>query len=166
MNNYNKSIMNVIIEISKGSSVKYEFDNGKLKVDRFLNVPFVYPFNYGYLPNTLGRDDDPLDAVVICEHQLLPCVSIKCKLIGVLKTNDEHGEDNKFIFVPDDKVDIKSKNITNLGHIEKKMLDKIEYFFTHYKDLDSNKWINVGSWVGFEGEEEKLNAIYEYSNII
>ena len=158
--------MDIIIEISKGSSIKYEFEQGKLKVDRFLNVPFVYPFNYGYLPNTLGRDDDPLDAVVICEHQLLPCVSIKCKLIGVLKTNDEHGEDNKFIFVPDDKVDVKSKNIKNLSHIEKKMLDKIEYFFRHYKDLDINKWINVESWVGFEGEEDEVKSIYEYSNII
>ena len=61
----------IIIEISKGSSIKYEYEDGKLKVDRFLNVPFVYPFNYGYIPNTMGRDNDPLDAVVLCDS-LIP----------------------------------------------------------------------------------------------
>ena len=90
-------IWQVFIEISKGTNIKYEYEDGKLQVDRFLNVPFAYPFNYGYIPNTLGRDNDPLDAVVLCEHPILPCSTIKCKLIGALITEDEHGEDNKFI---------------------------------------------------------------------
>ena len=63
----------ISIEISKGSSIKYEFENDKLTVDRFLNVPFLYPFNYGYVPYTMGRDNDPLDAVVICDQSLMPC---------------------------------------------------------------------------------------------
>jgi inorganic pyrophosphatase len=154
--------MNIIIEISKGSSIKYEIENNKLKVDRFLNVPFVYPFNYGYIPNTLGRDDDPLDAVVLCDHSLIPGSIIKCKLIGALKTDDEHGEDNKFIFVPDNSVDIKSKNINKLGDIQKKDLDKIQYFFKHYKDLDEGKWINIGEWMKNNIEAKTL---YENSNI-
>jgi inorganic pyrophosphatase len=138
--------MEIKIEISKGSSIKYEWEDGKLKVDRFLNVPFVYPFNYGYIPNTLGRDNDPLDALVLCEHSILPGSIIKCKLIGVLETEDESGEDNKFIFVPDNSVDIKSKNINCLKEISEKELEKIKYFFTHYKDLDEDKWIKVGKF--------------------
>jgi inorganic pyrophosphatase len=142
--------MDINIEISKGSSIKYEYEGGKLKVDRFLNVPFVYPFNYGYIPNTLGRDKDPLDAVIVCEPSLIPGSSIKCKLIGVLLTEDESGEDNKFIFVPDNKVDKKSINICSLNDIPEKELEKIKYFFTHYKDLDVGKWVKVGDWVDGE----------------
>jgi inorganic pyrophosphatase len=154
--------MDIIIEISKGSSIKYEIENGTLKVDRFLNVPFVYPFNYGYIPNTLGRDDDPLDAVVLCNYSLLPGSTINCKLIGALKTTDEHGEDNKFIFVPADIVDIKSENIVSMIDISNKEKEKIKYFFTHYKDLDKNKWIEVDKWVNFNDGARKL---FENSNI-
>jgi len=138
-----------VVEISKGSSVKYEYDDGKLKVDRFLNVPFVYPFNYGYIPNTLGRDNDPLDAVVLCDS-LIPGSTIKCKLIGALETTDENGEDNKFIFVPINKVSKKSESISSLQDLSKEELNKIKYFFTHYKDLDEGKWVCVGDWINAE----------------
>jgi len=155
--------MDIVIEISKGSSIKYEYEEGKLKVDRFLNVPFVYPFNYGYIPNTLGKDKDPLDAVVLCEHSLLPCSTIKCKLIGALITEDEHGEDNKFIFVPSDTVDIQSLHIESLSKISKNKLEKIKYFFTHYKDLDPKKWIKVGRYVS---GKLNTNKLYKESNLI
>ena len=157
-------MIDVIIEISKGSNIKYEYDGPNLKVDRFLNVPFVYPFNYGYLPQTMGRDADPLDAVVLCEPALLPGCRINCKLIGVLKTEDEHGEDNKFIFVPCNSVDIKSKSIHDLNDIPKKQLDKVEYFFTHYKDLDENKWIKINGWCNDVSDSKillKHSNIYE-----
>ena len=139
----------IIIEISKGSSVKYEYENGKLKVDRFLNVPFVYPFNYGYIPNTMGRDNDPLDAVVMCDS-LIPGSTIQCKLIGALETTDENGEDNKFIFVPINKVSKNSSHINNLHDLSNEELNKIKYFFTHYKDLDDEKWVQVGDWINSE----------------
>lgn len=155
--------MDINIEISKGSSIKYEYEDGKLKVDRFLNVPFVYPFNYGYIPNTLGRDKDPLDAVIICEYPILPCSSIKCKLIGALITEDESGEDNKFIFVPHHTVDIKSKNIVSMNDISNKEKEKIKYFFTHYKDLDVGKWIKVDKWVNFQ---DCAQMLLENSNIV
>ena len=144
-----KNPYEIIIEISKGSSVKYEYEDGKLKVDRFLNVPFVYPFNYGYIPFTMGRDNDPLDAVVLCDS-LIPGSIIKCKLIGALETTDENGEDNKFIFVPINKVSNKSKNINDLDDLSIEELNKIKYFFTHYKDLDEGKWVKVGDWINTE----------------
>ena len=139
----------IVIEISKGSSVKYEYEDGKLRVDRFLNVPFVYPFNYGYIPNTMGRDDDPLDAVVLCEP-IIPGARIKCKLIGALETTDENGEDNKFIFVPINRINKKSTHINNLNDLSHDELHKIRYFFTHYKDLDNGKWVKVGDWINME----------------
>ena len=69
-----------IIEIPKNSYVKYEIEKGKLLVDRILSTPIPFPFNYGYIPNTMGRDNDPLDAVVLCEP-IIPGARIKCKLI-------------------------------------------------------------------------------------
>ena len=144
-----KNPYEIIIEISKGSSVKYEYEDGKLKVDRFLNVPFVYPFNYGYIPFTMGRDNDPLDAIVLCDP-LIPGSLIKCKLIGALETTDENGEDNKFIFVPINKVSNRSKHIDDLDDLSIEELNKIKYFFTHYKDLDEGKWVKVGDWIKSE----------------
>ena len=140
----------VFIEISKGTNIKYEYEDGKLTVDRFLNVPFSYPFNYGYIPNTLGGDGDALDAVVICENSLQPCSYIKCKLIGCLRTEDESGEDDKFIFIPHETVDKNSTTINKLSDIKSDILIKIRYFFEHYKDLDDNKWINVGDFIDME----------------
>ena len=87
--------VDVQIEIPSGQSVKYEIDHNthQLKCDRFLHVPFAYPFNYGYILNTLGGDGDPLDAVVICKPSLFPTCLIKCRIIGALITSDENGKD-------------------------------------------------------------------------
>ena len=146
----------VFIEISKGTNIKYEYENGKLHVDRFLNVPFAYPFNYGYIPNTLGGDGDALDAVVICEHSLQPCSYIKCKLIGCLRTEDEKGEDDKFIFIPDETVDKNSVLINETSHIKSDIISKIKYFFEHYKDLDPNKWIKVKDFIDVTSSKELI----------
>src|SRR3990167_818731 len=92
----------VFIEIPIGSSVKYEVDEetGELKVDRFLYTAFSYPFNYGYIKNTLGGDGDPMDAVVLSSQPVVPGVVITCHPVGVLETEDEEGEDAKVIMVP------------------------------------------------------------------
>src|SRR6185312_14899665 len=97
----------VKIEISKGHTVKYEFDHvsGKLICDRFLHVPFAYKFNYGFITNTLGGDGDPLDAIVLCDQSLHPTCYIQCKIIACLITKDEKGRDDKIILVPSEKVD-------------------------------------------------------------
>jgi len=138
------------IEISKNSNIKYEYDHiiNKLICDRILNIPFSYPFNYGYIPYTLSEDGDPLDAVVICDSVLVPNSYILCKVIGVLKTEDENGVDDKIILVPSDKVDSKSIKINKMEDINSTIKDKIKYFFKHYKDFDKNKWIKVGEYMG------------------
>jgi len=130
----------VIIEIAKGSHIKYEYDkeNNILVCDRILYTPFKYPFNYGFIPNTLSEDNDPLDAVVLMDDELIPGCRIKCKILGYLDTRDDAGKDPKIIVCPIDKIDPTWNNINDLfdEKIDEHTLGKIKYFFEHYKDLE------------------------------
>lgn len=152
-------VVKVQIEIPQGQNVKYEIDHdtNELVCDRFLHGPFAYPFNYGYITHTLGGDGDPLDAVVICDRSLLPTCTIKCKIIGALITNDEKGKDEKIILVPDDKIDPYNKKINNITDLDDHTLDEIKYFFTHYKDLEQGKFINVEDFVSVDVAYEIYN---------
>jgi inorganic pyrophosphatase len=152
-------VVKVQIEIPQGQNVKYEIDHetNELVCDRFLHGPFAYPFNYGYITHTLGGDGDPLDAVVICDRSLLPTCTIRCKIIGALITNDEKGKDEKIILVPDDKIDPYNKKINNITDLDDHTLDEIKYFFTHYKDLEQGKFINVEDFVSVDVAYEIYN---------
>ena len=143
---------NVFIEISKNSHIKYEYDKEKkaLICDRVLHTPFKYQFNYGFIPNTLSQDGDPIDVVVIMDDEIVPGCYIKCKFIGYLETEDDDGVDPKIIMCPCKKVDPTYNDINDLGDLPKLTLDKIKYFFTHYKDLE-NKKVIVGE---FKGKKE------------
>jgi len=150
--------VDVIIEIPKNTNIKYEYDykHNKLRVDRIVNIPFVYPGHYGYIPNTLAEDGDCLDAVVLSDCFFLPGCIINTKVIGVLSMEDEQGIDHKIICVPNEKVEKKSKAINGLSDIDSNYLKQIEYFFAHYKDLEENKWSKIFGW----------NDINEASKII
>ena len=143
------NIVSVQIEIGKGQNVKYEIDHEThyIKCDRFLHGPFTYPFNYGYIINTLGGDGDPLDAVVICKPSLHPTCFIKCKIIGALITSDEKGMDEKILLVPDDSVDPTSKDINEYTDIDDHTIKEIKYFFEHYKDMEPGKYIKVDKFI-------------------
>ena len=145
----NIKLVSVQIEIPLGHNVKYEIDHEtkQLKCDRFLHGPHIYPFNYGYIINTLSLDGDPLDAVVICNRSLLPTCFIDCKIIGALLTDDEKGQDEKILLVPSEKVDPYNKNINNYTDLDNHTLDEIKYFFEHYKDMEKDKFINVDVFV-------------------
>ena len=98
---------NVIIEIPMNADpIKYEVDkeSGAIFVDRFMGTAMHYPCNYGYVPNTLSKDGDPVDVLVITPFPLIPGVVVRCRPIGVLKMTDESGEDAKVLAVPVDKV--------------------------------------------------------------
>jgi inorganic pyrophosphatase len=94
-------MVKVQIEIPQGHNVKYEIDHKTHQIicDRFLHGPFAYPFNYGYICDTISGDGDPLDAVVICNRPLLPTCIINCRIIGALITRDEKGLDEKILFI-------------------------------------------------------------------
>ena len=147
--------MNVIIEIPKFSHIKYEYDteSNKIIVDRFLHNTNSFPYNYGYVPNTLSPDGDPVDVILLCDYALFPGCQIKCKVIGGIETSDEEGLDHKILCVPIDKIDPKSTFINNIEDLNKNDLDMIIYFLKHYKD-NENKFINVGEVYNKDTAEE------------
>ena len=108
--------VNAFLEIPKGSNIKYEYDekNEVIKVDRILHTSMVYPYNYGFIPETLGEDDDPLDIMVITASSFAPGTIVKVKPIGVLLMKDEEGIDTKVMAVPVEKIDPSSKNINDV----------------------------------------------------
>ncbi len=139
-------IIDVTIEIpSHSDPVKYEVDGatGQLYLDRFLNTAMFYPCNYGFIPDTLADDGDPLDVLVISPYPLLSGCIARCKVLGVLNMEDEGGTDNKILAVPDDYL---YKNTNDLSDVEDQVLDQILHFFKHYKDLDQGKWAKVYGW--------------------
>ena len=149
----------VIIEISTTSGqVKYEYKDGLLHVDRFLSTPMLYPCNYGFIPNTLGGDGDPIDILLHSSHPIVPGASIKSRAIGALITEDESGDDIKILALPTAKIDPMLSNISSYRDLPEIFLRQIEHFFTHYKDLEKNKWVKVKNWIG---PEEAFGVISE-----
>ena len=142
--------INVLIEIPKNSMVKYEMDknSGTLQVDRFIHTAMGYPFNYGYLPNTLSKDGDPVDVMVISTHPVQAGSLLPSRVIGMLEMEDEAGIDNKIIAVPTEKVDpfyAKVHNISDLSEATQKL---IKHFFEQYKDIEPGKWTKVKNFLG------------------
>ncbi len=145
--------LNVIIEVPTGGEpVKYEFDkaSGALFVDRILHTPMRYPANYGFIPHTLSPDGDPLDALVIARSPFVPGCVVRVRPIAVLNLEDEHGGDEKVVCVPDDATFPYYKDVLEAEHLPGIVLKQIEHFFTHYKDLEAEKWVRVGIWGGAE----------------
>ena len=135
------------IEISKGSNLKYEFDkeNQCLILDRILHNSNVFPYNYGYVPNTLSDDGDPLDIIILCDYAIHPGTLVKCKIIGGINTEDENGGDHKIIAVLVEKSDPKSKYFNNIDDVNEHDLNCIKYFLRHYKDGETDKFIKIGN---------------------
>lgn len=140
-----ETLVDVFIEISKGSHIKYEYDKKRcaLVCDRVLHTPFEYEFNYGFIPETLSSDGDALDAVVLMD-KLIPGCYINCKVLGYLETEDDQGIDPKIILCPSNKIDPTYSSIKDINDVPKHTIDKIIYFFQHYKDLE-NKKVKVGN---------------------
>ena len=144
-------IVDVHVEIPRDSCVKYEYDNKSLHVDRILSTSMVYPGNYGYIPKTLADDGDPIDVLIIETTPLFPCSYVKCRVIGMLNTEDEKGMDQKVIAVPDNTIQLETSHIRDLCDVNVSTLSKIKDFFSHYKSNETNKWVKV---YDFEDAEE------------
>jgi inorganic pyrophosphatase len=143
------NVVNVIIEIPMDSgSIKYEFDKelGLIKIDRFMPTSMYYPCNYGFIPNTLSGDGDPVDVLVYSTQSIFPGCLISVKPIGVLITEDEKGSDEKILAVPSDKVDVFFKDINSYKQLPETIIDKISHFFENYKKLEKAKWVKVQDW--------------------
>jgi inorganic pyrophosphatase len=141
--------LNVIIEVPTGGEpVKYEFDkeSGALFVDRILHTPMRYPANYGFVPHTLSPDGDPLDALVISRSPFIPGCVVRARPIGVLNLEDEHGGDEKLVCVPIDTTFPYYSDVAETKDLPSIIFAQIEHFFTHYKDLEKEKWVRIGNW--------------------
>lgn len=142
--------INLLVEIPVGESVKYEFDkaSGYIMVDRLAASPVMpYPGNYGFIPQTLAGDGDPLDVITWGVEKLYPGAVIAVRPIGVLIMNDDKGLDEKIIAVPVDSVSPAFSHIKDINDLPLADRKRLEYFFTHYKDLDGQgRWAKVGGW--------------------
>jgi inorganic pyrophosphatase len=157
---------NVIIEIPMNADpIKYEVDEatGALFVDRFMGTAMHYPCNYGYIPQTLADDGDPVDVLVITPVPLIPGVVVTCRPIGILKMQDEAGEDGKVLAVPTDKILSIYTQWQKPEDLNPMRLKTISHFFEHYKDLEPGKWVKVLGWEGPESaKKEVLDGIEAY----
>ena len=156
--------LNVIIEVPVGGEpVKYEFDkkSGALFVDRILHTPMRYPANYGFVPHTLSPDGDPLDALVIARSPFIPGSVVRVRPIAVLKLEDEAGGDEKLITVPVDTTFPYYTDVGESSDLPSIVLAQIEHFFTHYKDLEPEKWVRIGSWGNAEEARQIVIAAIE-----
>lgn len=149
----------VLIEIPKGSNVKYEIKNDKLICDRILHTPVNYIFNYGCFKHTLANDGDPLDVVVITDSVFFPGCYVLCKIIGVLITDDEKGRDEKIITVPANSIDPDYSNYNDISDLPISSLNKIKFFFENYKKLEKDKNVRVGE---FFSKKIALNFYNQY----
>jgi inorganic pyrophosphatase len=139
--------IHAFVEIPKGSRNKYEYDQalGRLVLDRTLWTSVVYPADYGFIMDTLGRDGDPLDALVLVAEPTFPGCVIPVEPIGVFEMRDEKGEDDKVLCVPFG--DPEWSHIHDLSQIRESLLDEIAHFFEVYKDLERGaEAVQVRGW--------------------
>ena len=146
--------MNVIIEINKGSKNKYEIDKetGLIALDRVAHTAQDFPFDYGFVPQTLWDDGDALDVVLLTTYPLLPGILVRVRPVAIMDMNDSGDSDAKVIAVPLD--DPRFSDIIDLEDINKHTIKEIEHFYSTYKKLQ-NKEVKV---LGFKGKKEAEEA--------
>jgi inorganic pyrophosphatase len=157
---------NVIIEIPMNADpIKYEVDkaSGAIFVDRFMSTA-MHPTNYGYVPKTLSGDGDPVDVLVVTPVPLIPGVVVTCRALGMLRMQDEAGEDSKLIAVPTNKILSIYSQWQTYEDLNPARLKTIAHFFEHYKDLEEGKWVKVLGWVGVaEAHKEITDGMAAYA---
>jgi inorganic pyrophosphatase len=134
-----------IVEIPKGSRNKYEYDHEHdvIRLDRFLFSSVVYPTDYGFIPDTLSLDGDPLDVMVLVSEPTFPGCMIEVKPIGLFRMEDDQGIDDKVLAVP--LTDPGWNTLESLDGVSEQLQNEIAHFFTVYKQLE-NKKVEVDGW--------------------
>jgi len=148
-------LVNVIIEIPKGSKNKYEIDKGTgmIKLDRAMRTSQDYPFDYGFVPRTYWEDGDALDVVVFSTYPLSPGILVEARPVALMKMIDGGDSDDKLIVVPDS--DPRWDNVKDLKDINPHTLKEIKHFFETYKVID-NKVVEIK---GFQNKDKALAAV-------
>lgn len=156
------SAMNVIIEIPKFSKNKYEIDKetGLIALDRVMHSAQDYPFDYGFVPQTLFDDGDALDVVLITTYPLAPGILVKARPVAIMEMIDGGERDDKVVAVPVD--DPRFADVTDIGDINKHFIKEMTHFFETYKKVQ-NKEVSVGTWHGVAEAQaafEKSRQLY------
>jgi inorganic pyrophosphatase len=148
----------VTIEIPKGQRNKYEVDHttGRIRLDRTLFTATQYPADYGFIDDTLGQDDDPLDALVLVPEPTFPGCLILARAIGMFRMSDEMGRDDKVLCVP--SKDPRQEHLRDIHHLAEFDRLEIQHFFTVYKDLEPGKSVEGATWVGRAEAEAEIAA--------
>ena len=152
-----KDEMTVIIEIPKGSHNKYEIDKktGLISLDRVFHSAQTIPFDYGFVPQTLWHDGDPLDVIVLTTAPLHPGILVRVRPVAIMHMNDNGDDDAKIISVP--VSDPRWKSVMDIKDVNPHTLKEIEHFYSTYKQLEGKKVV-VG---GFEGKDGAVKAFAE-----
>ncbi len=151
--------INVIIEVPQHADpVKYELDKDSRAffVDRFMHTSMHYPCNYGFVPNTLSDDGDPVDVLVISKFSLITGCVVNCRPIAMLHMEDEAGMDAKVLAVPSTKLKPSFDDVNGPEDVSDFLLEQISHFFEHYKDLEPNKWVKTNGWGDAEAAKKEI----------
>lgn len=155
---------NVVVEIPMNSDpVKYEIDDsmGVVMVDRFMLAAMHYPCNYGYVPQTISQDGDPVDVLVLSPFPIQVGAVIKCRAVGVLNMEDEAGGDAKVLAVPVTKLYPPYRHINQPSDLPQEELDRIQHFFERYKDLEKGKWVKIEGWADADAAKAEITSSIE-----
>ena len=157
----NELTFDVLIEIPAGSRNKYEVDKktGKIRLDRMLFTSTRYPWDYGYVEDTLGLDGDPIDALVMLDEPTFPGCVVKCRAIGMFRMTDEAGGDDKLLCVP--AGDVRKEHLRDIHHISEYDRLEIQHFFEVYKDLEPGKSVEGATWVGRTEAEREIQSSFD-----
>ncbi len=156
--------INVLVEVPLGGdAIKYEIDkeSGAMFVDRFLYTEMRYPCNYGFVPHTMSLDGDPIDVMVVGNRPLVPGCVLRVRPVGVLMMTDDKGQDEKILAVPHPKTTAYYDKIATYHDLPQILIDKIQHFFEHYKDLETGKWTKVDGWYGVDKARELIRTAVE-----
>ena len=155
------STIDVVVEIPRGSRNKYEIDHatGVIRLDRRLFSATVYPADYGFIPETLGEDGDPLDAMVLLDDPTFPGCWITARPVGVLWMEDEAGPDAKIICVP--AGDVRWDHVSDISQLPDHLVAEIIHFFDVYKDLEPGKSMTTRGSEGAAAAWTEIRASFE-----
>ncbi len=150
--------VDIVVEIPRGSRNKYEVDHdtGVIRLDRRLFSATVYPADYGFIPDTLAEDDDPLDAMVLLDDPTFPGCWVTARPVGVLWMEDEAGPDAKIICVP--AGDVRWEHVTDLDQVPDHFVAELVHFFDVYKDLEPGKSMTTRGSEGRAPAWEEIRA--------
>jgi len=157
-----KKILNVVIEIPTGTSNKIEFDEeeGVFRLDRVLHHQMFYPFDYGFIPQTLEDDGDAVDVIMLTTYPTFPGCVIKARVVGIIETSDEEGKDHKVICVPISKIDPRRDHIQSVEDLNPHTREELLLHFKEIKKLEKAKYdkVTINGYKSIEYAYDLVNS--------